>query len=452
MRALHLVAACVLPLLLASCSAIVRTEDVPLYCDPLVSNPCPTGLRCSDGVCVPRATMDGGDRDGGNDAGCIFSTTHDGCNGRDDDCDGRIDEGSPPTIGACTTGFTCFREECRDARDCQLPGNECTAGTFCDTGLVPPSCAEDPCEPPCGLHQECVRADPRECRGMLEYGETCSADGECAEGFCASPTALRLGAILTAGFCSRACCEDSDCPGTPGSYCHASGSGARACVPRQKVGVAGGTEPGGHCTGFRECSTGLCSATEIGGGGGECASNCASNEDCGGDPCVLHSGIDRDPRVELRATYCGGASSGAAFGEACTVDADCASGICLNVDGVGNRCSKPCSQSSVCAFSMPGVTVHTRCGYVSRAAGGGDGPTADRIQACLGRVGSTPGSLPNGATCTDNLQCRDQLCVHERCEGVCCKDAQCGAGRCRPVRITDEEWEMRCSVPLAPPT
>ncbi len=55
------------------------------------------------------------------------------CNGLDDDCDGRIDEGAQ-----CPPGQTCFYGECAD----RIPPDGCPQGTYAVEGL----CISDPCK------------------------------------------------------------------------------------------------------------------------------------------------------------------------------------------------------------------------------------------------------------------------------------------------------------------
>ncbi|MCZ7683684.1 MAG: putative metal-binding motif-containing protein [Sandaracinaceae bacterium] len=237
-------------------------------------DPCPAGQRCLDGVCTTLP-------DGGTE--CMPQET--GCNDRDDDCDGTVDEGSDmdgdgfhwcdpepalrdcrdddpsihpgrpggpaapvdlPCDGAdndcsgaateCPAGQVCHPEGSCRAPDCSF-AIVCPAMQRCNTDLVPPSCeavAVDCTVSGCASAPGSV-CDPvsRMCIPPRMVGETCSFDAQCgADLRCFETAALGLRASDVGGaaqVCSRACCTSGDCP--TGSTCWASGSGARGCVP-----------------------------------------------------------------------------------------------------------------------------------------------------------------------------------------------------------------------------
>ncbi|WP_157069327.1 hypothetical protein [Sandaracinus amylolyticus] len=96
--ALALVLGLVVPaMLLAGCDCSGRIDGGGTPC--VTSAECPTGSACVDGVCDGTGTTDGG---------AIGSCTSDppvpvaeACNGRDDDCDGQIDDGVLSSCGDC---------------------------------------------------------------------------------------------------------------------------------------------------------------------------------------------------------------------------------------------------------------------------------------------------------------------------------------------------------------
>jgi hypothetical protein len=105
-----------------------------------VDSDCGAGRRCTAGMCV---------------SSCVVMTEQ--CNGRDDDCDGSIDEDDPMAplcasgqacragacvSGGCPAGTTMCAGACvnlaSDARNCGACGNACPAGQRCATGACVP--------------------------------------------------------------------------------------------------------------------------------------------------------------------------------------------------------------------------------------------------------------------------------------------------------------------------
>lgn len=114
-------------------------QDVPLdrasACS--VDSDCGAGRRCTAGVCV---------------SSCVVMTEQ--CNGRDDDCDGMIDE-NDPMAPLCAAGQTCRAGACvsggcpagttacggacvnlaSDTLHCGACGSACPAGQRCASGV-----------------------------------------------------------------------------------------------------------------------------------------------------------------------------------------------------------------------------------------------------------------------------------------------------------------------------
>ena len=260
---------------------------------------CGTNLQRGRGVqqqyqdCQPRdasihppdALREGAPSDGGRVDGL------DPCDGKDNDCDGDIDEGS----------------ECAATQDCTQ--ESCAAlGLSCDQEMG-----------------RCIAPRPE--------GSRCNTDAECEDGFCADPEALDLD-MLGTRICGRACCTDSDCD--QGSSCVHAQNGARVCLPSE-FGARQDGEPGERCEQDAQCLSGVCVL-------GRCTASCTRNEDCSGeDICAINSAIAG--LFGGSAWVCGPAVGRGEVGARCSVfdPTACLTGLCLT-----NRCAAPCATDVDC--------------------------------------------------------------------------------------------------------
>lgn len=190
------------------------------------------------------------------------------CNGVDDDCNGKVDDGA-----TCPNpGQVCYQGQC--VNNCSGVEFPCAAGLSCDhtSGLcVKPSCVGVTCAggKVCRAGQ-CVAP----CQGVVcPHGQTCVGDAcvnLCAGVKCASGQVCRDGVCLPGcGACSGVVCAppltcdatshdciDPSCPGgcAAGTYCK-SGSCVSDCS-------------GAICPSGQTCQNGQCVANGAGGGGG----------------------------------------------------------------------------------------------------------------------------------------------------------------------------------------
>lgn len=430
----------VVSLLLASaCTAIVQPGERRVRCEVRGGvDACPAGQRCLDGVCT--AVPDGG-------LGCEAQEV--GCNHRDDDCDGRIDEGSdfdgdgyawcdpdparrdcrddnagihpgvtedPPCDGA-DNDCSGSEAQCPDLEVCHPDGGcrrpdcsfffLCDPGERCDLDASPPTCVpfEQDCTQP---EQECAMGeicDPRRrvCIPPREFGEPCTFDEECVEGarcFEASALGIELPAgTQEFGVCSAPCCSHADCP--DGTVCWAPGTGARGCLPPSVAPPAAEAPCGSHddCPAPQLCRARNSSA----GTGTRWATTCAAPD---------------------------GFSDGF-----CLANSNCFGNLCL-----GFGCAEPCRTSADCG----------RDSYCTPYELSG---TENVLQVCLPFAGAHE-AAPLGASCTFNGDCRGTGCLHPAQEGMapyctdaCCTDADCASAGlvCRPFRYV--QWSMLCQRP-----
>ncbi|MEM9188522.1 MAG: S1 family peptidase [Myxococcota bacterium] len=284
------------------------------------------------------------------------------CDGRDNDCNGVVDDPCVPLGGPCTSASECrggalcaetatgtiCTERC-DPRRPSLgcgPGLYCRRSDLCDglcvpgtpgVGLDGQTCTADsdcrsllcvdpgdgrsrcasPCESDTGMcaGDRLCAANVLSCGGCVDegwsgsrgIGEPCAEDGDCLSAHC--------GTDGGATYCSRFCAEDDEC----GAAFHCR---AGECV-RGPRGASGE-----ECLVNDDCRDGL-ECTEVGESQvctADCALGCASGFVCVADRCVPNQGV---------------------LGESCGRAGDCVSGLCA-ATSEGSQCTRECSAVSAC--------------------------------------------------------------------------------------------------------
>lgn len=124
---------------------------------------CPAGQRCSAGVC----------------GGSSCSPSPERCNGRDDDCDGAIDE-SDPMSPICAAGQTCRAGACVASGSCSVD-SDCAAGQRCTAGMCTTSGGCPAGTTACGGACVNLSSDARNCGAC---GSACAAGQSCVAGAC----------------------------------------------------------------------------------------------------------------------------------------------------------------------------------------------------------------------------------------------------------------------------
>jgi hypothetical protein len=221
-------------------------------------DPCTTDERCNSAVRTCVYDVLDGDGDGlpppicggtdCDDSNGVVGGSEERCDGFDNDCDGRTDEGGAlcGSAGTCSDGFC-----------------ECT----------------DPVMRDCGLGCIDVRTDEEHCGDCFR---TCEG-GACVAGVC------ECGSLTD---CGAGCVDTSSDPANCGRC--GDGCGAFACVEGRCVcGEAGEACCGGDaCAGGTICSDGMCVA--CGGAGDACCEGgtCGEGSECIADGCVACGTFD----------------------------------------------------------------------------------------------------------------------------------------------------------------
>ena len=315
-----------------------------------------------------------------DDLVCAPDGLPDLCDGRDNDCDGQVDNGSdgaePIAPGPCATGqagicargqracldgnVVCLPDAAPGVEVCNRRDDDCN-GTI-DDGLVNVCgvCGADPVETCNGLDDDCD--------GQTDDGELCPPSQVCLEGACRQP------------------CDGNECS-EAGQFCN------------REVGLC--VEP---CVGI-DCEFGLTCDTTL----NQCVDQCAgvvcpdATQRCFEGQCVENS---------CRATGC--PDGAVCDGLECVPD-PCANAMCATGEFCrGGQCIPSCAQVSCPLYEacVDGACVRDDCAGVRCADG----------EAC--RAGACVADPCMGITCGEGARCVDGVCAFDACSTTECPPGQ----------------------------
>ncbi len=421
------------------CQAIVSSDPPSFVCSGTSLAACPAGNYCKGAGCSPceaidicdgfdndcNGKVDDGDkndrdkdgvticgrisptgevvdRDCDDDDSSVNPLLPEVCNGKDDDCDGQIDENACAEDELCAPKTGCVKK-----------------ATACDPTAAPPACP---------VNQRCDTAT-LSCVGnaVLPLGTPCVVDQQCGDSAFCAPSSLLPSGI--GAVCTRSCCSSADCPND--FVCAPQGTGGNFCVSARALGRSAiGTATGGSaCTANADCRSGVCDAKR-------CEEPCCDDSTCAtGTVCRATSFVG-----STHFTFGCAVKNGSRVPFSDCSAGNCEKGACSDFVE-GSVCVSPCCGSVGCG-TLDGDSV--MCREVAPRSHAGD-----RVFACSLIVAGTS-FLPMGETCTKASECRGNLCQSDQktgtsyCSDICCRDSDCTGGlSCLPYASSGVQV-LRC--------
>lgn len=371
------------------------------------------------------------------------------CNGYDDDCDGKTDEGlcddgNPCTIDTCNTDGTCKNLVPPDAA-CE-DGDACTAQDKCIDGKCvgggkldcddQNGCTVDSCD----IAKGCIHAKAGLGAACADDGNPCTADTCDAAGACIHTT--QAGICVIAGACVAAGSTDPTDP-------------CKVCNPLQNKsayvlqnGLA--CDDSNPCTVADKCSAGTCAgkAMDCSGKDGPCIQGVCSQGACIVAPKVGNcddGNACTDQDICQEGACLGKPKSCSGFDGACTVGV-CESGSCKSAPKPsscddGNPCTveDSCATGACKGTPMDCSSLNSSCGKGVCQGGQCISQAANNGGACSDGNSCTTGDFCSNGQCTG--QAKDCSYLNNACGPGVCSGGQClqsNQGICQPGQAQTE--------------
>ncbi|MBA3542535.1 MAG: hypothetical protein H0T79_23165, partial [Deltaproteobacteria bacterium] len=347
-------------------------------------------------------------------------------NGRDDNCNGYIDE----TCTTCDTvdndgdGASECQGDCNDTQATVGPGKpEACDGfdTDCNTFTTENCDVSDACNFVGGA-DECK--ENLECGCVVGLSGQCTGDYRCSS-FCEGSYTGPIGAGCTA---TQTCL-----------YRWTLSDNQHACV---ETTATLGTKLGGEvCTQASECRSGDCDNYCIGLGCQvkRCVDYCDHHAVGAAGSCATGTVCEIQSSTLIADRYmyasCRLADNGPRVtGESCTGGCAWGAQSCVN-----NVCAQPCGDDAQCpaAFhcSLAGNQVVAGTWGAGSPVGVTGQPAIETVPVCLADSGAGMHDRPGGSACAVNGDCESQYCERTQhvCVDPCISDASCAIGlTCEP--------------------
>lgn len=396
------------------CSKLAQTEDLKTTC--FVSAKNASGVQI--GVCNGKrlCTADG------LGACSAAKPTVETCNGKDDNCDGKTDEGVN-----CDDNNLCTVDSCGGGQGCVHPsvGKGCDDGNPCTADGCDPltGCTHAPNADPCNDNDACTSGDvctKGKCVGAVL---DCDDKNPCTDQTCKSTSGCLV--VNNVDPCSdgNACttadkCKDGKCLGGVAPVCDDKNpctldgcDMAKGCTTSDDNGAT--CDDGNACTGPDVCLAAACTGTTV---------SCDDGNSCTADSCAKTSGCAH--AVTPKAPCEDG--NACTIGDVCSAvaPAACLAGAATNCDD-----ASPCTTDS--CNTKTGACVHTP---MADSTPCDDGTICTLADVCAaGKCDGTPLPCDDKNACTEDF-CDSKLgCTSKALTGTACDDKQecTGDGTCK---------------------